>query len=213
MKQQKRLFQYSSYTKLKNDIKYNVCVEITIQTNDIIKKNFSQLYKNIACLKFLKTANDFLNKKKTSWKNFFGKNLEYFKNKTNFIDFKNEIVLITASNGAVDSFNQLKIELENRKKLKDEVTKIFDNINIYNYYMIYYPVYDNEGIYNLDKKVEDLQERLKILMAKIEKKENNSQQNKEEKENKEEKKDKSPKKEIRKDEEEEEYKEEEEEDD
>ena len=30
MKQQKRLFQYSSYTELKNDIKYNVCVEITM---------------------------------------------------------------------------------------------------------------------------------------------------------------------------------------
>lgn len=66
-------------------------------------------------MKFLKTVNDFLNKKKTSWKISFSKVLEYFKNKTNFIDFKNEIVLITASNGTVDSFNQLKIELENRK--------------------------------------------------------------------------------------------------
>ena len=229
MQKLKRLYQYSSHIKLKNNINYNVCVEITVQTCDIIKKKFPQLYKNISCLTFLKAFYEFLNGKKTIWQNSFSKTLEYFKNKTNFIDFKNDIVFITISNGTIESFNQIITELEQRKKINDEVIKIFDAINNSNYYMIYYPTYDDKNtspyddkntspydkiIQNLVKDNNDLKEEvknLKNIIMEMQKKEDNSHQTKEENKTKEEKNDKSTKKEIRKGEEEEEYDEEEEE--
>ena len=221
MQQNNRLYQYSSHTELKHNINYNVCVEITVQSSDIIKKKFPQLYKNISCLKFLQDFYEFLNKKKTFMQNPFSKTLEYLKNKTNFIDFKNEIVFITVSNGTIESFNQIITELEQRKKINDEAIKIFDAINNYNYYMIYYPPYDDKYTSPYDKTIKDLikdnndlKEKVKNLeniILELQKKYNNPHQTKEENKNKEEKNDTNPKEEIRKDEDEEEYDEEEEE--
>ena len=155
--------------------------------------------------------------------NPFSKTLEYLKNKTNFIDFKNEIVFITVSNGTIESFNQIITELEQRKKINDEAIKIFDAINNYNYYMIYYPPYDDKYTSPYDKTIKDLikdnndlKEKVKNLeniILELQKKYNNPHQTKEENKNKEEKNDTNPKEEIRKDEDEdeEEYDEEEEE--
>ncbi len=175
-----RLFIYDKASQIKIDSYYNICCEITVNTNDIMSIKIPQIFKNMVCAKFLYEVYDFFKKERTKKGSVFSEVSEFFEKEVNFINFSNETVFITLSNGNINSFKELKNELKTGNSLSNKLIDMFNNLKVkYNLYMIYYPNYEDKEIYNLykqEEKIESLTKLVKELQNKI----NNTQGKKEE---------------------------------
>ena len=152
MKKKNRLIVFTEKKNLEEK-KYNICIEITVNSADIISKKIPQLYKTISCMNFLyKTNDDF--SKKSDISDSYG----YFKNKTDFINYELDLIIMTISNGEFQIFRKIADEIiSSRKAITDSPINRLDNLNNnYNIYMIYYPKYGDEEIEILNSKIEKL---------------------------------------------------------
>ena len=202
-KNKNRLFTYSEKNQIEDNKNYNICFEITIQSSDIINKKIPQLYKIVSCFNFLFKTNEY-------FKNLENKLLsedsrKYFYDHTKFINYQDNLIIITVSNEDINKFKIMKetieqnrLEEEKREKEKKEKEekekrekekkekeekkeekkeeeekkekekkekeeeeeiknpiKLLDKINSYNIYMIYYPKYDDQEIFDLKDKVDN----------------------------------------------------------
>ena len=139
------------------DKKYNVCIEITVNSNDILKEKISQLYKAVACFNFLYETNKFF---ETKERNLINDSYDYFLKQTKFMNFKDDLIFITISNGKIENFQEIQNSIENKRKEENfNNIKYLDNINnSYNIYMLYYPTYDDNEIGNLQKTIDQQKE-------------------------------------------------------
>ena len=107
-----RLYICNEKEELKEDNFYNICIEITDNFDDIIKKNFPQLDKNCASFDILKKLNELFKQKKKEKKFDFSHISGYFNNTFDFIDLDDEIILIIISDDKPKSFENLKKKLQ-----------------------------------------------------------------------------------------------------
>ena len=156
MNLKKRLIKYCEKDKIHEDKIYNVCVEINVQSDDILKIKIPQLYKTVSCLNFLYKTNDFF--KNIEDKFLFSESYGYFIDQTKFINFANNLILLTISIGKIDSFQNIENSIkEKRNEKNNNAIKSLDYINSsFNIYMIYYPKYDDEELDKLNKRIEKL---------------------------------------------------------
>ena len=156
MNLKKRLIKYFEKDEIHEDKIYNVCVEITVQSDDILKKKIPKLYKTISCFNFLYKTNNFF--KNIDDKFLISESYGYFIDQTKFINFANNLILLTISNGKIDSFQNIENSIkEKRSEKNNNAIKSLDYINTsFNIYMIYYPKYDDEELDKLNKRIEKL---------------------------------------------------------
>ena len=163
-----RLIRYIENKSIKKEKNYNVCIEITIDSNDILTKKIPQLYKDISCFNFLYKTNNFFNEIKE--KSLVSDSFSYFKEKTKFIDYNNDLIIMTISNGKNNNFKNIEKSIkEKRAEKTDYSITVLDSISSsYNIYFIFYPKYDDEEIYKLSNQIEE--QKAKILNMEEEKK-------------------------------------------
>lgn len=152
MEKDKRFFCLKQFYEIKQDEKYNISIEITTKTDDIIIKKTSQIFKYIAFFNFLYKLNGlFIGKEK-----LVNDAYKYFNGKTKFINFKNKLIILTISDGDFNEFLTLKKNINQNKNY--EINNL-NNINLaFNIYMIYYFNYGE-----IEKKILDLQIKNEIL--------------------------------------------------
>ena len=103
MNKKNRLIIFIRKKELKEASKYNICIEITVDSADIISKKIPQIYKTISCMNFLyKTNNDFRESNKST--SDISESYGYFKNKTDFINYDLDLIIMTISNGKLEIF-------------------------------------------------------------------------------------------------------------
>jgi len=147
MEKEKRFFCLTQFYEIKANEKYNISIEITTKTDDIIIKKTSQIFKYIAFYNFLYKLNDmFIDKEKV-----VNDAYKYFKGKTKFINFKNKLIILTISDGDFNEFLNLQ---NNINQNKNSTINNLNNINLaFNVYMIYYFNYGE-----IEKKILDLKQ-------------------------------------------------------
>lgn len=163
------LITYTEQKALEKNKKYNVCIEITIKSADILTKKIPQIYKTVSCFDFLyKTYNFF---EKVEEKELISGSYSYFIDKTKFINYKDDIILITISNGEKESFKNIESSIKQIREEKSNPINPINQINQinqinpilclddfnkkYNIYMIYFPKYNDEEIAKLNEQIEE----------------------------------------------------------
>ena len=170
MEEKKRLFIFKKIKNLEESKNYNICIEITIDSADIITKKIPQLYKTVSCMNFLyETYNYF-----KGFKNSISDSYRYFQKKTDFIDYNLDLILMTISNGKRNIFEKIEEETKKLRSISNSAINCLDNLNKnYNIYMLYYPNYADEELDKLNLKVEKQKTEINEL-----KKSNEQQQQK-----------------------------------
>ena len=168
-KSKNRLVVYSENKPIEDGKTYNVCVEITIKSSDIINKKIPQLYKIVSGFNFLFKTNTYFN---TISKEFNNASKAFFIEHTKFIDYNDELVIITCSNQDIKSFLEINEIIQRKRKENSNNVKeknsiqLLDKTNLtynYNIYMIYYPNYDDEEIFKLNELIVDQQNEINLL--------------------------------------------------
>lgn len=157
MENKKRLIKFNVKEKINEDEQYNICIEITVQSDDILTKKIPQLYKSVSCFNFLYKTNIFFRKIMEKNKDLINESYAYFIEQTKFLNYDKKLVLITISNGDFDSFKKNETLInEKRKELNcNNPIKSLDSINTSFYiFMVYYPKYDDEIIEQLNERIE-----------------------------------------------------------
>ena len=116
---------------------YNVCIEITIDSKDILSEKIPQLFKMTSCFNFLYNTNQFF--KSIEDNSLINDSYSYFKKKTKFINYDKKLIFLTISNGNINNFKDIQKEIENKRKENcNNLIKHLDNINkLSNIYFIY----------------------------------------------------------------------------
>ena len=163
-----RLIRYIESKSIQKEKNYNVCIEITIDSNDILTKKIPQLYKDISCFNFLYKTNNFFNEIKE--KSLVSDSFSYFKEKTKFIDYTNDLIIMTISNGKNNNFKNIEKSIKEKRAEKSDysIAQLDSISSSYNIYFIFYPKYDDEEIYKLSSQIEE--QKAKILNMEEEKK-------------------------------------------
>lgn len=81
MKNNERLFAYDKISQIKKDSYYNICCEMTVNTNDIINLRIHQIFKNIECIKFLYEVYNYLKKERNKKKMLLLRFLNFLRRK------------------------------------------------------------------------------------------------------------------------------------
>lgn len=110
----------------------------------------------MAFLNFLFKTNKFFGS--TKEKNVKDESYNYFISQTKFIDYCNDVVLITISNYKIEEFNKINNMIikqrEEAEKGNINSIKYLDEINInFNIYMLFYPKYEDEGVFELKEEI------------------------------------------------------------
>lgn len=113
LSQKERLIKYSENKPINKEQYYNICIEITIDSKDIITKKIPQLYKDISCFNFLYKINNFF--ENITEKSLVSNSFSYFKERTKFIDYNNDLIIMTISNGKNNDFKNIE-ELIKKKR-------------------------------------------------------------------------------------------------
>ena len=171
-KSKNRLVVYSKNKPIEDGKTYNVCVEITIKSSDIINKKIPHLYKIVSSFNFLFKTNTYFN---TVSNDFNNESKAYFIEHTKFINYKDELIIIIISNQDIKSFLEINeiIEKKRKENLSDEKknsVQLLDKKNLlynYNIYMVYYPNYDDEEIFKLNEMIEDQQKKIEDQQKEI----------------------------------------------
>lgn len=159
----RKLYIYNENEILKENVFYNICIEFGENSYDIIKKKFPQLYKNCDCFDFFKKLNKLFKQKNQETKIDFSQLSGYFINSFDFIDFDDEIILIIIFDGKPKSFENLKKELQKEKDQNDNFFEIFRKLKNYNLYILYYPDFEDEELFNLNINIKENDERIQNL--------------------------------------------------
>ena len=76
---------------------------------------------------------------------------------------KNLIILIIIFDGKPKSFENLKKELQKEKDQNDNFFEIFRKLKNYNLYILYYPDFEDEELFNLNINIKENDERIQNL--------------------------------------------------
>ena len=153
MKGKEKLIEFCKKFTIDEKEQYNVCIEITIDSKDILSEKIPQLFKMTSCFNFLYNTNQFF--KSIEDNSLINDSYSYFKKKTKFINYDKKLILLTISNGNINNFKDIQKEIEDKRNEKsDNSIKYLDNSNkLYNIYFIYYKQYRDDEIENMSETI------------------------------------------------------------
>ena len=99
MKGKEKLIEFCKKFTIDEKEQYNVCIEITIDSKDILSEKIPQLFKMTSCFNFLYNTNQFFNSIEDN--SLINDSYSYFKDKTKFINYDKQLILLTISNGNI----------------------------------------------------------------------------------------------------------------
>ena len=161
MKEKNRLLIFKEIKDLNEKKRYNICIELTVDSADIISKKIPQLYKTISCMNFLYQTNSNFQRNSDVISDSYG----YFIKTTDFINYTLDLIILTISNGKYEKFKTIEEETTKfRNTMVDSPIKKLDDLNKnYNIYMIFFPQYKDEEIEKLNSKIEQQQKEMNEL--------------------------------------------------
>lgn len=116
LRKNKNHFEFVEGFKISDEERYNVCCEITLNNNNIIRYKFFQLYKYLCWINLFYDIHKSINKIKGTINQVFIPLKNKIKSNYDFINCDCKTILIMVANGKKEDFDLLKCKIESSKK-------------------------------------------------------------------------------------------------